>query len=155
MVIFKDTIEIKATPEKVFDWFANMEKNYKIWHKDHKECRYLKGDSLEIGSVIYVEEYIDGYLEKTRFQITNTRQYSQLEYKALFPHSIGGARFVFIIEPYNSGSLFTTELHLGHKIGLLNRFIQILCVLFNNKLKAVKQHITEEQENLKRILEEG
>ncbi len=159
MIIFQDTIEIKTAKEKIFDWFAHIERNYRAWHpKDHKECRYLKGSSLEIGSIIYCEEYLGGYLEKPRFQITNVKPYSQLEYKLLFPYSIVGTRFVFIIEPYNTSSLFTTQIHLGYKIpllgGLLNKFIQILCVLFDGKLRTVSQHITEEEQNLKRILEE-
>ncbi|MEW6618245.1 MAG: hypothetical protein AB1422_02650 [bacterium] len=158
MIIIRDTIEMKTTKEKIFDWFAHIEKNYQIWHKDHKECRYLKGNSLDIGSIIYCEEYIGGYLEKPRFQIINVKLYSQLEYKLLFPHSIAGARFVFVVEPYNASLLFTTEIHLGHNTPLfgrlLDKFIQRLCILFESKLMSVKQHIAEEQQNLKRILEE-
>ncbi len=35
-LILTDSIEIKTTPEKIWEFFSNLEKNYKAWHpKDH------------------------------------------------------------------------------------------------------------------------
>ena len=35
-LVLKDSVEINATPEKIWEFWSNMDKNYKAWHpKDH------------------------------------------------------------------------------------------------------------------------
>ncbi|MFX0113135.1 MAG: SRPBCC family protein [Candidatus Hodarchaeota archaeon] len=64
MTTLTDSIEIKATPKKVFDWFMHFAENYKAWHPEHGECRWLKGKAFEAGSILYSEEYLHGKLHK-------------------------------------------------------------------------------------------
>ncbi len=50
-VTLTDSIEIKATPERVFDFFAHLvdDESYRAWHpKDHVALRWLKGKPWEI-----------------------------------------------------------------------------------------------------------
>lgn len=69
MITSRDTIEIKTSPEKIFEWFAHLDKNFKSWHpKEHVECRYLKGSPLEEGSILYFEVYLLGKLQKAKYQ---------------------------------------------------------------------------------------
>lgn len=64
MITLRDSVEIRTTPEKVFEWFMHFDENYVSWHPDHVKCSYLKGRRLEEGSVLYVEEYLHGKLHK-------------------------------------------------------------------------------------------
>ena len=52
----KDSIDIKATPEKIWDFFVNLDKNYKSWHpEDHILFKWIKGKPMELGSQFYGE----------------------------------------------------------------------------------------------------
>jgi len=35
-LLLKDSMEISTTPEKIWEFFANLDKNYRAWHPgDH------------------------------------------------------------------------------------------------------------------------
>lgn len=66
-MILRDSIEIKTTPERIFDFFAHIEENYKAWHpEDHVVLRLIKGKPLEKGAIGYFEEYLHGKLHKAK-----------------------------------------------------------------------------------------
>jgi len=155
MIVIRHTTEIRASPEQIFEWLTNLNKNYRAWHpKDHIECRYIKGSLVERNSIVYFEQYLHEHLEKMKFKITNVKPNSRIEYKIMFPYSLLGVGGSLTIEPSEAGSLFTTEVRLGGKNTLLERlwdkFIQIF---FGLRLEALKQHMSEEGHNLKRIME--
>lgn len=61
MITLKDSIEIKATPEKVFERLIQCLKDkesYKAWHPEHVDIRWIKGEPLMENSIMYVEEYL-------------------------------------------------------------------------------------------------
>jgi hypothetical protein len=63
----KDSIEIKATPEKIWDFFVDLEKNYKSWHpEDHVVFEWTKGKPMELGSHFYAEEIMGGKVVKIK-----------------------------------------------------------------------------------------
>ena len=65
--IIKSSVEIKTTPEVVWDFFYKIEANYKNWHpKDHNYFRWTKGKPLEVGSEIDSEEIMDGHKVKIK-----------------------------------------------------------------------------------------
>jgi len=38
VIALKDSIEIKTTPEKIYNWFMNMDnKRFTEWHPNHKK----------------------------------------------------------------------------------------------------------------------
>jgi hypothetical protein len=50
-VVLKDSIEIKTTAEKVFNFLTNIidDDSYRAWHKeDHVSFRWLKGNPLRV-----------------------------------------------------------------------------------------------------------
>ena len=60
-IILTDSVEIKTTPEKIFDFFVQLVDNesYRLWHpEDHVAFRWLKGKPWEEGSEVYAEKYI-------------------------------------------------------------------------------------------------
>ena len=150
MILLRDEIEIKAPPEKVFDWLKHFKENYLNWHPDHTECRFVKGSSiLEIGSVLCVEEYLHGKLHKLKLRPTKVISNSLLKYKAGF-----GIRGAFEIKPKENSLLFIAEICIGSKFPVLGWiFDKIMHHLLSDRLEALKKHMAEEGENLKRLLE--
>ena len=145
MLTLEDSIKIKRKPEVIFKWLSHFVENYKKWHTDHVMAKWIKGDNFKEGSVLYAEEYLGGKLEKLRFKSTKYVPNELIEYKVLFPESLICYRGSFKVKPYNQGSVFTAALSF--------RFGYILSKLFPHKLKAIKKHMREEGENLKKLLE--
>lgn len=152
-VILADSIEIKTTPEKIFDFLVNLvdDESCCILHpKDHVALRWFKGKLWEKGSVVYAEEYIHGKLNKLKFLVTKVTPNRKIEYVPL-------SRFLrryfslnmFIMEPKGETCVFT--------VTSIYRFGWLVRTSARKKLEqdllSIKKHMREEGENLKRILE--
>ena len=152
-VILTESIEIKTTPEEIFDFFAHLvdDERYRTWHPDdHVSLRWIKGKPWEVGSVVYAEEYIHGKLHKLKFVITKVIPNRRIEFapvssllRIYFPKN------VFTVEPKGDLCVFTASNCL--RVGWLVK------TLAKDKLErglaCVRKHMKEEGENLKRILE--
>ena len=60
-VFLTDSIEIRTTSEKIFDFLRSLvdDTSYRTWHpKDHVTMRWTKGFPWQEGSVVYAEEYL-------------------------------------------------------------------------------------------------
>ena len=152
MILLRDTVEIEASPEQIFDWLAHFQENYLTWHPDHVECRYLQGTSiLEEGSVLYIEEVLHGQLHRLNLRATQVTPNTRLEYQAGF--GIGGA---FEIKPRGDYVAFVADVTLGLETPLLGWIIDwVMQKLMSSRLEAMKQHMAEEGKNLKQWLERG
>jgi len=153
VINLKDSIEIKATPERVFEWLVQRFKDkesYQAWHPDHVYIRWIKGEPLQEGSIIYAEEYLDGDLHRLKFRITKIVANRMIEYRCLFPLSILAPGNTFLIEPKGENScIFTAMGILRLPVWLFKR----LHKRHKNKIEATEQHMKEEGENLKKALE--
>jgi hypothetical protein len=153
MITLKDSIEVKATPEKVFAWliarFTDKE-SYQAWHPDHVDIRWIKGGPCQEGSIIYAEEYLHGDLHKLKFRITRIVPNRLVAYRALFPLSIVAPGNTFLIEPKGKDSCtFTATGSLRIPLWLFER----LHKRHKNKIEATQQHMREEGVNLKKAVE--
>ena len=157
MITLRDTVEIETPPQKIFEWFAHLDENFRTWHpKDHVECRYLKGSPLEQDSVLYFEVYLLGKLQKAKFHITNVVPNSKIEYRLGLPLSLLGGGGAFIMEPRGADSVFIQDVYLGRKTPLLGTMLDVFIKIFLGRLNEdYKRHIAEEGQNLKRIMEGG
>ena len=153
MINLKDSIEVEASPEMVYAWLVQrmMDKeSYQAWHPDHVDIRWIKGEPLQEGSIIYAEEYLHGDLHKLKFRITKIVANRMIKYRCLFPLSILAPGNTFLIEPKGENScIFTAMGILRLPVWLFKR----LHKKHKNKIEATEQHIKEEGENLKRALE--
>lgn len=148
MTTLKYSIEINIAPEKIFNGLIRVfssDENYKAWHKDHVKCEWLKGKPFEIGSVLYVEEYLHGESHKLKIVGTLLEPNRKIEYKLLFPASIICSDGSFTIEPKEESSIFTAT--LSFRMGWL------FSMFAKGRVEAIKKHMKEEGENLKMILE--
>lgn len=107
-------------------------------------CHWVKGESMEEGSILYCEEYIHGDLHNMKFRLTNIGP-ARIDYDILFPMSVICPKGSFIVEPKGDHCTFTATLSF--------RFDILLSVLFKKRAEALKTHMKEEGENLKRLLE--
>ncbi len=148
MITLRDSIEIRTSPEKVFNGLIKVfssQEYFKKWHKDHVKCSWIKGQSFVVGSILYVEEYLHGELHKMKFLGTKKELNRKIEYKLLFPMSIVCPKGSFIIEPTERSAIFTAT--LSFRFGLLFQ------KLAKSRVEAIIKHMKEEGQNLKNILE--
>jgi hypothetical protein len=148
MITLIDSLEMKTTPEKLFNGLIKVfssQEDYKQWHKDHVKCSWIKGHSFELGSILYCEEYLHSELHKMKFLATKNEPNRIIEYKLLFPKSIVCPKGSFIIEPKNGSSIFTATLSF--------RFGWLFQIFARRRVEAITRHMKEEGENLRKMLE--
>jgi len=155
MITLKDSIEVKASPEKVYAWLVARFKDkesYQDWHPDHVDIRWIKGEPFREGSIIYAEEYLHGDLHKLTFRVTRVVPNRVIEYRALFPLSFVAPGNAFLIEPKGKNRcLFIASGSLRLPQWLFERITK----KHGNKINATQQHMKEEGENLKKAVEKG
>lgn len=152
-VVLRDSIEIKTTAEKIFNFLTGIvnDESYRAWHQeDHVSFKWLKGNPWTEGSILYAEEFIHGKLHKLKFEIIKIVPDRRIEYAPI-------SRFVrkffpkneFIIEPNGECCRFIAS--GTYRVGKIGK------IFFNKAiekgLSSVRKHMKEEGENLKSILE--
>jgi hypothetical protein len=146
MILSSASPVIRADPQQVFSFFAGMESNYLRWHPDHVSFRWLDKSALQPGVRFYFEERIGGKLLKKSVVFTLIEPGSRIEFapaSRLFRLVL--PRISFLISAADGGIVVTQEivLRIGPLAAWLNR----------RELDAVRTHMREEGENLKRLLE--
>lgn len=151
--ILTDTIEINSSSEKIFSFLTGIvdDDSYRAWHKkDHVRFQFIKGQPWTEGSVIHAEEYIHGKLHKFKFIITKIEANKRIEYtpvssfiRKFFPKN------EFLIEPKGESCLFIAS--GTYRIGWIGK--TFFKAAIEKGLSNVKQHMKEEGENLKTLLE--
>jgi hypothetical protein len=150
---YRDSIEVNASAEEVFEWLCrrSMDKeSYKAWHPDHVDIRWIKGEPLQVGSILYAEENIHGDLYKLKFKITRIVPNREIRYRILFPLSLIATGNAFIIEPKGKNSCTFTATG-GLRIPAW--FFKRIHKKHKYIIEATQQHMKEEGERLKRALE--
>lgn len=149
-LVLKDSIEIKTTPEKIWEFFANLEENYKTWHpEDHVVFKWTKGKPMETGSGWYGKEMIKEKLVKGKGTIGEVIPNRKIVFKNSFPVSLAAPKFEWIIEPKGSNSVFTAISYIR-----CIRFYRLIAKKhIDDSIEIGKKHVKEEGENLKKILE--
>jgi len=113
------------------------------------DIRWIKGEPLQEGSILYAEEYLLGDLHKLKFRITKIVPNRLIEYRCLFPLSILAPGNKFLIEPKGrDGCVFTA-------MGVIRipRWLFVrLHKKHEHKIEATQQHMKEEGLNLKKAL---
>ncbi len=146
----KDSIEIKTTPENIWDFFINLEKNYRSWHpEDHVVFKWTKGKPMELGSHFYAEEIMGGKVVKIKGFACEAVPNRKIFFKYSFPFSILAPGNGSLIETDGSSSVFTaiSYIRAGNLLSKLSK------KEMEKSIDIHKKHVREEGENLKAILE--
>lgn len=147
MIVLEDTININTTPEEIFNFFEHAE-NYKLWYPDHVVCRWIKGNPLEKGSIEYVEEYAHGRLHKLKVVYTKSVRNKEVEFKITNPiWRIFWPKNTLSVEKKDNFCIFTAKTYF--RLGPISSFSKRT----KKQLESIRQHMKEEGENLKKILE--
>ncbi|MDD3723312.1 MAG: SRPBCC family protein [Lutibacter sp.] len=147
---FVHEVDIKTSPDKIWDFLININENYSVWHpKDHILFQWTKGAPFETGSTFYAEQYMMGEKVKYNGKITESIPGEKITMTFSFPLSLITEKIEMIIE--NKGT-YSTFKHITYmKFKFLSRTI------FKKQnikmLNDMDSHITTEGGNMKRILE--
>ncbi len=141
-----DTIKIAAPVSRVFNFFEELDKNYLRWHPDHLGCKLLAGRNIEAGTIMCFEEKMHGKPHSLKFKITWVETGKIIEYANFFPFSMisSGGFFKFVQIGGDSCEFIAGMNFKGGKF---------LSNLFRTRIEALKKHMKEEGENLKKIME--
>jgi hypothetical protein len=147
MLILEDSIHINAPHEIVFDFFDGMSaERYRSWHRDHHDFRWVGSPGAVAGNRFWFRETIGGKsmaksviftkIEKDRYvKFVPSNRLFRLILRALS----------FAMEPAGDGCTFTARIEiLTGPIG---------ATLNKREFDAVRLHMKEEGENLKRLAE--
>jgi hypothetical protein len=152
-VVVTESIEIKATPERIFSYLTGIvdDESYRALHNAHNvSFRWLEGQPWTVGSTAYAEHYLHGELHKFEFIVTKVVPNRHIEY---MPTSRLMRRFFskkeFVIEENDDRCLFITSETL--RVGWIVR--TFFKKHLENGLSSTRRHMKEEGENLKMILE--
>jgi hypothetical protein len=149
MISLRDSIEIHTTPGQLFAWLGRMSQEYESWHPDHVACRFLHGSTLEVGSEIEYEEYLHGKLHSMRFRMTKVVPDKRVEFEVE-----GMGRGAFEAQANGDTVRFLAELDIGLDAPIIGRLFDfVFSRLFNQRIESMRQHMAEEGQNLKAILE--
>jgi len=152
-MILKHTIEINTSAEKVYLWLTNHMKDkesYMQWHPEHLEIKWLKGNACEEGSIVYIEESLQGMMQKLKFKFIEVIPNKLIRYRVLFPLSIIAPENKFTIESTGENSCTFTAMG---KINMSEKFFLSVHKNHQHKLEATMKHMKEEGENLKKGVE--
>ncbi len=153
MIILEDSIEVNSTPEKVFDWLAQRmtdKESYQRWHPEHVDLQWLRGEPVQEGSILAIEEYLNDNLQKLKYRITRVVRPSLIEFKPLFPLSLIATGNRFIIEKTGENSCIFKA---WGKIRFPKWLFLKMHKAHPGKLAASLRHMQEEGENLKKAVE--
>jgi hypothetical protein len=153
MIKLSDSIEVGASAEDVFEWLARRMSDgepYRAWHPEHVDIRWIRGEPLQEGSILYAEEYLHGDLHKLKFRIIRIVPNRLIEYRSLFPLSLLSPGNKFIIEPMSDNSCVFTA---SGSLRLPRWLFKKMHKKHEHKIEATQRHMKEEGENLKRALE--
>ncbi|MFW9949488.1 MAG: SRPBCC family protein [Candidatus Thorarchaeota archaeon] len=145
MQTLRESIEIAASPEVIWDWFLHIAENYLEWHPSHIKANWETDIASKVGSILYAEEDISGDFLKMRSKLTKLIPNRLYRFKTVGALKLLLAGGSFEIEPSEKGSIFTATLDFP-----MGKFISKVA---KKKVQQISQHMIEEGENLKKILE--
>lgn len=146
-MILQESLVIAAPAAAVFAFFRHMDANYRRWHRDHVSFEWLDDARLAVGSRFRFEERINGKRIRRTDRMSRIVENRLVEFQpqnALFRLFLRGV--AFSIEPLGEGQCRLTQT-ITIRIGPIGRWLN------RRDFASVGQHMREEGENLKALLE--
>lgn len=146
-MILQESVVIAAPPAAVFDFFRHMDSNYRRWHPDHVVFDWLDDTRLAVGSRFRFEERINGKRIRRTDRMSRIVEDRFVEFQpqnVLFRLFLRGVAFA--MEPVGEGHCRLTQT-ITIRIGPIGYWLN------RRDFAAVEQHMREEGENLKALLE--
>ena len=148
--IIKSSTEINTSPEKIWDFFLNLESNYQKWHPaEHQFFHWTKGKPLEVGSKFDSKETVAGHKTKLKGVCTESVKNKKIVFKPVWPISFICPKIEWNFKQQGEKTIFTAQTHF--KFGRL--FLMFKKDAVKEMMEITKKHMDEEGVNLKNILE--
>ena len=119
------SIEINATPEKIWPYFIEPEKIL-AWCITFKKFEYTGDQRSGIGTPLYIEENAGTGLTRMRFVIDEWKEYTSLVLRMISGASYRSYIQQFTLEPIASGSRFTFAEEITLPYGILGKLIGLI-----------------------------
>lgn len=145
-MILSQATMIAAPAQRIFDFFERSEETYTRWHPDHISFCWLQDGRQAAGNRFYFEERIHGDHYKRTMRYTKVERDRLIEFVPdSFLIGLFLRRVRFVIEPVDARCRVTQEVHI--RVGPLGRRLN------RAGFTAVEQHMREEGDNLKALME--
>jgi hypothetical protein len=145
IVILRTETWIRTTPDEIARFFDGLEENYTRWHPDHHSFTWIEGRGVVEGAVCRFDETIAGKRKVRTFVYTRVAD-GHIEFaptsklvRLFLP------RMLFRMGTADDGCILIQEVHV--RIGPLGAYLN------RKEFDAIRQHMKEEGENLKNLLE--
>lgn len=122
-----------------------MSEHYAEWHPDHVSAEWVHGGPNQVGSILEAVEDLGGTREVLRLEMISIDPPRGFKYRIRGPISLLLPGGVFAVISDSGGARFTAA--ISYRFGRLTER------LFNRRTAALRRHMKEEGENLKRIVE--
>ncbi|SFS00417.1 hypothetical protein SAMN05216559_2357 [Halomicrobium zhouii] len=142
--------QIDAPRADVFAFFEHMnDRRYRAWHPEaHRDFRYVSGDRIETGTVAHFEEVVGGDDHSLDAEYTAVVPDHVIEFRLTHPvWRLFLRRVRLEFRDSGRGS------HFVQKLFLRSGPISAHSARIQDELAVVKQHMDEEGENLRDIVE--
>lgn len=145
-MILKESIWVDAPAKAIYRFFEEMEHNYLRWHPGHESFEWLAEPGIREGNIIRFVETIGGKRMSKKVSYTKVVPNHLIEFApTAWFFRMFLPRMLFRVEPESHSCLVTQEIHL--RIGPLAAWLN------RRDLQAVREHMAEEAQNLKQIVE--
>ena len=143
-------VDIKTSPDIIWDFLINIEKNYSVWHpNDHILFKWTNGAPFDTGATFYAEQYMIGEKVKYKGKITESIPGVKITMTFSFPLSLITEKIEMIIENHDTHSTFKHITYMKFKFLSRTIFKKQNIKMLND----MDTHIRTEGENMKRIIE--
>lgn len=158
MIKLEHSVEINCSPDRLLEWFLNLDRNCIKWNTNHKKFVKVTG-GMNVGDRVYFEQCINGKWFKNNVTISVLeKSYKGWRIEAVTPPL---ARLEFICEAANNKCLFTHSEYFGFikskKAVVQTIFIPFLRKLLNPfyRFDLIEKDMIEDNFKLKLIMEEN
>jgi hypothetical protein len=155
MVTLRESIDISAYLEEVYDWLLHLDENFTKWNPKHNSFEMLSG-GLDVGDTVRFSETVQGI----SYNIEGTIRKNEKDdkgFQIMFETKAGLGRIWFIGERTDFGCWFTHKEEFGRPDTFFGRIINWLLFEVIAKKRAnwelIREDMEEDNECLKRILE--
>ena len=153
MIELRDVIDIDAPVQRVYECLVQSLQNieaYKAWHPEHESIEWLRGEPMENGLIVHIEEYLNGVLTGLTFRFVEVVPNRLIRYRVRFPLSMSAPENRFEFEAIGQGRCrFTAYGRIRMPMWLFLKSHPAHA----GKLKGTIRHMKEEGESLKRMAE--
>jgi hypothetical protein len=144
----KKSIEINATPEKVWPFLVKPDQILK-WCYSFEKCEYAGEQQSGIGTHYFIEENLGLGVTKMRYEVTDWKENQSLTMRIIPGKFVKADDLLWSVESTPTGSRYIYIESFSFGMGLIGRLISYLLV------KMSASTIDKMLAKLKRVVEAG